>query len=230
MEEQKQDIDELTKSQYYRPFLEFAPSSENKIKMEHALERAWLNRDFEIDKYWSRATYFWAFIAAAFAGYIAVISSTIHEPFKSQFAFIVICMGFVFSIAWLFVNLGSKKWQENWEKHIDMLEDHVTGPLYKTVLNRPGYSVSKININISRFICFVWFFLGFIQGFDISYRPFVGVVYFEIDIIILISAILTIAFSVFLYCSCRNDAYTDMNNNGSFSFNRRMKNYFNPLG
>ncbi len=52
---------------YYEPFLE--PANENKTKIGAALERAWKNRDFEIDKYWSRATYFWTFIASAFVGY-----------------------------------------------------------------------------------------------------------------------------------------------------------------
>jgi hypothetical protein len=63
----------------------------------------------------------------------------------------------VFSVGWWLVNVGSKKWQENWEKHIDLLEDLVTGPIYKTVLNEKGYSVSKINLIVSQFVSVIWF-------------------------------------------------------------------------
>src|SRR5690554_7502176 len=49
---------------------------------------------------------------------------------------ILSCLGVVFSFAWFCVNRGSKYWQENWEKHVDVLEDEVTGPLYKVVLSR----------------------------------------------------------------------------------------------
>jgi hypothetical protein len=43
----------------------------------------------------------------------------------------------VFSVAWHCVNKGSKYWQENWENHVELLEDQVFGPLYKTRTNRP---------------------------------------------------------------------------------------------
>ena len=123
----------LLEDEYYSPFEE--NNADGKKKRIAALERAWQNRDFEIDKYWSRAAYFWAFIASAFAGYISTANSDNLKKFP-ELPFIIICLGLVFSVAWLLVNIGSKKWQENWEKHIDMLEDEVTGPLYKTVLNK----------------------------------------------------------------------------------------------
>jgi hypothetical protein len=66
-------------------------------------------------------------------------------------------MGFVFSIAWFLVNIGSKNWQENWEGHIDRLEDNFIGPLYKTVRkHNVNFSVSKINIIISAFVAAIW--------------------------------------------------------------------------
>ena len=85
-------------------------------------------------------------------------------------------MGFVFSFAWFCANRGSKRWQENWENHVDLLEDEITGPLYKIVVSRPPatdfaqkttnlltgpapFSVSKINQIISVYICFVWLLL-----------------------------------------------------------------------
>ncbi len=129
-----------------------------------ALDRAWKNRDFEIDKYWSRATYFWAFIAAAFAGYLAAKDKDVSGDF-SQLPLVLVCLGFIFSLSWLLVNIGSKKWQENWEKHIDLLEDGVTGPLYKTVLKKHSYSVSNVNITVSAFVIAVWIGLGIYEAF-----------------------------------------------------------------
>jgi hypothetical protein len=97
-------------------------------------------------------------------------------------------LGFVFSVAWFCVNRGSKQWQENWENHVDSLEDDVTGPLYKVILTRrktlgwialikegskedwkdkgnhlitgpSPLSVSKINQIISLYISALWVFL-----------------------------------------------------------------------
>lgn len=131
-------------------------------------------RKFEIELYWKRATYFWALIAVAFAGYFAVSSSSISDG-KGLFLTIISSAGFVFTFAWFSANKGSKYWQENWENHLDLLEDSVTGPLYKSYLQRPDekhcidrhitgprrYSVSKINQWVAVFTLFIWFILCF---------------------------------------------------------------------
>jgi len=108
----------------------------NKEKVALALEHALDIRKFEIELYWKRATYFWALIAVTFAGYFAVLGSE-HIEDKKYLAYVIASVGFVFTWAWFLVNKGSKFWQENWENHVDMLEDEITGPLYKTVLHRP---------------------------------------------------------------------------------------------
>jgi hypothetical protein len=114
----------------------FGLQPENKDKVEKALEHALDIRKFEIELYWKRAAYFWTLIAAAFAGYFAILSAVALQD-KEYLAYIVSCIGILFTWAWFLVNRGSKYWQENWENHVDMLEDSVTGPLYKTVLHRP---------------------------------------------------------------------------------------------
>jgi len=144
-------------------------------KKKNALQHALDIRKFEIELYWKRATYFWAFIGATFAGYSAVqVSSSIES--KDDLSVVLSCLGIVFSFGWYCVNRGSKQWQENWENHVDMLEDDVTGPLYKVVLGRPkskgmkesishiitgpyAFSVSKINQMISLYVTILWFFL-----------------------------------------------------------------------
>jgi hypothetical protein len=134
-----------------------------------ALELALDIRKFEITLYWQRATYFWALIAAAFAGYFAILAAEkMHDAHFN--AFVVACIGFVFSLAWFLANRGSKFWQENWENHVDMLEDDASGPLYKTVLQEKQQasrierfvdgplpiSVSRVNQWVSLFTVLIW--------------------------------------------------------------------------
>lgn len=135
-------------------------------------------RKFEIELYWKRATYFWTLIAVAFAGYFSILASE-QMPNKYFLALIVSCIGFVFTFAWFLSSRGSKYWQENWENHLDLLEDKVTGPLYKTLLERPSHinilekfvtgplsvSVSKINQWVTVFVAFSWISLVFYSAY-----------------------------------------------------------------
>jgi len=144
-------------------------TSPDQPKTERALQHALDIRKFEIGLYWQRATYFWTLIAATFAGHFAVLSAE-HMRDKYFNAYVLACVGLIFSLAWFLTNRGSKYWQENWENHVDMLEDEITGPLYKTVLHRPvkvgllsraiegpaPYSVSQINQWVSLFTLAVW--------------------------------------------------------------------------
>jgi hypothetical protein len=144
-------------------------------KMEAALQQASDIRKFEIQLYWTRATYFWTFIAAALAAYGA-IQTMDDTAERTDLSVFLSCIGFVLSFGWYCANRGSKRWQENWENHVDLLENGVTGPLYKTVLERPPsettkerirtyitgpgpFSVSKINQIISVYISLVWILL-----------------------------------------------------------------------
>lgn len=142
-----------------------------KDKEAEALRQALDIRKFEIELYWKRATYFWTFIGATMAGFLAVQASSAQN--KQDLAVILSCLGMVFSFAWVCVNRGSKFWQENWEKHVDVLEDKVTGPLYKIVMSRnttrklsekavhlvtgpSSISVSKVNQIISLYVFILW--------------------------------------------------------------------------
>lgn len=132
-------------------------------KAKCAFEKAWAIRNFEIDLYWKRANYFWAFIASTLVGYFALINSENYrkpDPLNHVEVYFVICIGFVLTTAWFLINVGSKAWQRNWEVHVDLLEDKFTGPLYKTVYPQKTYSVSKINEIVSFSFIVVWFLLG----------------------------------------------------------------------
>jgi len=146
--------------------------SGEKSKLEEAFRQAIDARKFEIEMYWKRATYFWTFIAAAFVGYTAFINAT---PHRHGFAALLMSeVGFIFSYAWFMVNRGSKAWQENWENHVQLLEDKIAGPIYKVTTTRPKgksngeplleqlltsprmYSVSKINSIVSFHVVLIW--------------------------------------------------------------------------
>jgi hypothetical protein len=145
--------EELSQEKYLKLF-----NDHKMAALLHSLEI----RRFEIDLYWKRATYFWAFIAATLAGYGVVQASSMK--FKTDLSVIISCLGFVFSCGWY------------WESHVDLLEDAIIGPLFKIILKQPrpgslkGYlkdffsgpypfSVTKINQIISVFVSFLWLFL-----------------------------------------------------------------------
>ncbi|MEN0038407.1 MAG: hypothetical protein AAGC78_15125 [Cellvibrio sp.] len=136
-----------------------------KDKSSEALKCALDIRKFEIDLYWKRASYFWVLIGAALVAFIAVAVAK-DASHREELRVVISSLGLVFSCAWLAVNKGSKFWQENWEKHVDMLEDGHMGPLYKTVFNNDKgffslggsvFSVSRVNLMISFYVVFLWF-------------------------------------------------------------------------
>ena len=136
-------MNKIDRKKYYKLFeLRDEPNTrgnelnkEKTYKYEEALNRAWKNRDFEIEMYWKRATYFWVFLATTFAGYFALLTVDMDKVENKIDVYllelVIISLGICFSLSWFLVNRGSKKWQENWEAHIDILENKVTGPIYK---------------------------------------------------------------------------------------------------
>jgi hypothetical protein len=164
--------EQYSQADYVQEFELGSNSEKQKCALDYALDI----RKFEIGLYWTRATYFWTFIGVAFAAY-GTIQAVAKEQ-RADLSVFLSCVGFVFSFAWYCVNRGSKQWQENWENHVDLLEDGIAGPLYKVVLQRAEpktskekaralltgpapFSVSKINQLISLYICVVWIFLYF---------------------------------------------------------------------
>ena len=145
----------------------------DKKMLKAAYEKAWENRNYEIDKFWSRALYFWGFIAATFVAYTAILTANEikkNEIMDMHFDIYVLALGVIFSLAWLLVIKGSKRWQENWEKHIDRLENLVSGPLYKTIFyeGKRYYSVSKLNEMMAFTVLLVWIGL-FVQTLHSRY-------------------------------------------------------------
>jgi len=146
---------------------------------EKALAVALDVRKFEIDLYWKRAAYFWVFTGAALAGHLAALTEKDHHV-RAQAMLLTSCVGFIFAFAWYLVNRASKFWQSKWEAHVDLLENEVNGPLYKTVLSDRTpwwklngayqFSVSKINQMLSLYVVIV--FLGLVANTGYSYYVF----------------------------------------------------------
>jgi hypothetical protein len=103
-------MDEMPEDEYNEIFIK--GKSPEEIKATY--EKAWEAKNFEIEHYWKRANYFWAFQVASFAGYFTVIGSKAYET-NPQVLYFVICIGLITSFAWTFINLGSKTWQRHWE-------------------------------------------------------------------------------------------------------------------
>ncbi len=168
----------MTKNKPYKSIDDFAAEFKGVLSdkpvttLEKILERAYDIRKFEIELYWKRASYFWGFLVATFTAYFIVSDSSKFGD-RTDYEFLVMCLGFTFSLSWYLVNRGSKYWQSNWEKIIDTIEDKLQIPLYRTNLHntkgpwklfdRYHFSVSRINIIVSLYIVFIW--LGLIVSF-----------------------------------------------------------------
>lgn len=182
--------------------------------MDEAIKIALETRKFEIELYWKRATYFWAFLVSAFGIYFFIYTmdeTKISNPLNKDILLIFSSsIGLLLSLCFYFVNRGSKYWQENWEIQLDILLDNKVGPVFKRVKNptdifwrllRPyPFSVSKVNILLSILMIVIWsilfiFSLGLFWNWDIpKYEEYLC--YFII--------IFTIIFVFIFFFSSRN--------------------------
>ncbi len=118
-----------------------------RAQREAALNRAHEIRKFEIELYWKRATYFWVLQAAVFAA-ISFVWKAKELEISPVIPLAFAALGLLTSVAGVLSAKGSKFWQENWEHHIDMLEDEFEGRLHKTAyVGKDGlaWSVSGVN-------------------------------------------------------------------------------------
>jgi hypothetical protein len=92
---------------------------------------------------------------------------------------------------------GSKFWQENWESHIDMLEDEIEGRLHKTVWLQNGqtrWSVSRINQRLSFFFIAFWLGITLYVAVELNGRPLLN----NYWALFLIAAIIAIGFALLI--------------------------------
>lgn len=99
------------------PEREFIPLSsmtvEEKEKVKEAYTRTHEIRKFEIELYWKRATYFWAFELVALTGLGALFFKFLEQDNSKQITgalFVVSLGGTIITYLWMLVLLGSKSW------------------------------------------------------------------------------------------------------------------------
>lgn len=159
-------MEKMTEKEYLDIFIK----GRTREEIETTYKKAWEAKNFEIEHYWKRANYFWAFQVASFAGYFSVLGSKASAE-NPQVVYFIVCIGFITALAWAYTNKGSKTWQRHWEIHVDMLENDITGPLYKIVTAPKTYSVSKINEIVSKFFLAIWAILAINYYVDhLTYR------------------------------------------------------------
>jgi hypothetical protein len=113
--------------------------------LKETLDRAHEIRKFEIELYWKRATYFWAFQLIAFTLLgLLVKDGNLQYP---QLLLVPSSIGVITGLAGYFTARGSKFWQENWESHIDLLEVEMKERLTQVIISRrhPQFSLSRTN-------------------------------------------------------------------------------------
>jgi hypothetical protein len=176
---------------YYNLVISKIPIEQVKI----LYDKAWEAKKYEMDNYWRRGNYFWAFQVAAFAGYFSILSAEAYQT-NPEVAFVIVCIGFVTSSAWIFTNLAGETWQRNWEIYLYLLEKKLIGtPLYKLREKPKVYSVSILNKILCVFFLFIWGVLGvkyFLNHltFELDNK--------EIDWVVIISLATTVFFVILM--------------------------------
>lgn len=147
-------MDEVSRRRRYKNRLKL-PTGEVAGPRKAALDRAHDLRRFEIENYWRRATYFWGFQLVAFG---AVALSAKDGRVFPELILPVSVLGAVTAFAGVLTAKGSKFWQQNWEGHVDLLEDEVEGRLHQTALvrDRLERSVSKVNERLLALLAAGW--------------------------------------------------------------------------
>jgi hypothetical protein len=127
------------------------------IRASKLLDRAHEIRRFELDMYWRRAAYFWAFQAVSFGGVGLLIKDGAGPAHNFLFLALSI-VGALTALVGYLTAIGSKFWQENWESHVDLLEEAVGERLTRIIITEGGrrFSVSKANKNLMLLFTVGW--------------------------------------------------------------------------
>lgn len=133
----------------------------DECKLEAARKLAHDIRQFEIELYWKRATYFWAFQLIAFTTLGLLFKDGNIGPLGQLplgRLLIPAPIGVITAFAGYLTARGSKFWQENWEAQVDLLEDVTKKRLTHVILchDAPQFSVSRINQRLLLLLTLGW--------------------------------------------------------------------------
>lgn len=175
-----------SRNEYLKLFKDSHPKDPEKTSIqEKALDEAIKIRHQEGDRYWTRATFFWALTTVMFTGYFILERLSVLAPDKKfpeeSFVFIS-CIGFLLSFGGYLANRGARFWLSNYECQVHLLEDEIIGSLFKTfsneIINNKGkethcshllkigtplasypFSVTKIHLILNLFLTTTWLIL-----------------------------------------------------------------------
>lgn len=199
-----------------REYLSKYKRKQREIKnLSMAAQIALDTRKFEIELYWKRAAYFWAFIAADIAAFALIYARMEENGDYKKFILMIIfsMLGVFFSVGWYFANRGSKYWQENWEDHIGVLVTKEAGPIFKyhKAPNDPffklngnyPFSVSRINQFLSLLTAIFW--LGLFEFSLCCAMAKTGISVYGVVLSAIVSFVVVIMLIWYMYYFVRND-------------------------
>lgn len=165
-------IREIDYDEYYTSF---------KGKEKEAFKIADINGNYSTENYWKRANYYWLFQASVFIGYFYSVTAE-DGTFLRENPLIMVgitCIGFLTALAWYLVTRAGRQRYNNWDKHTEMLEDKVTGPLNKITINKDLWSTFNITEIVCLSFCIMWGLLGlkticyFWQSYVFAYLAYI---------------------------------------------------------
>ena len=142
-------------------------------KARLAFETALAGRNFEIELVWKRSQFFWLVNAAALAGFIAIGEK------DESYQMIVVCFGMVSSFSWILINIGSKWWQEAWERKLKDEQNYLCENFFENYAPEKNrlfifplvrFSVTGVVTAFSCFVFMLWLVIGvYLLGSSITF-------------------------------------------------------------
>jgi len=163
-----------------------------------------------------------------------------HPPLTPDLVLFLQCVGLlgiallatVVTRLWYLMTEGAKFWQDNWERHIDALEDSREGAIYKTYwvgADHPDdwkpYSVSKINARIVQVFFVFWCVLlipPFIGVWRMAGLVFLGSSEKEIWIVMLLFLLFFILALPFAFRSIRMSSFASVSKKFPYPASHRL--------
>lgn len=82
-------------------------------------------RNFEIDLFWKRSNYFLVLNTAIAVGFFSLLANSNDVKHSEWLGTGIAVFGLVVSFLWFKVTLGSKFWQEHWERRLHEKEEEL---------------------------------------------------------------------------------------------------------
>ncbi|MBL5903080.1 hypothetical protein [Serratia fonticola] len=153
-------------------------------RLKEAYTKAHDIRKFEIELYWKRSAYFITFLSILTTICGVVTATYLKGDIKDNNNLLIILyvigiLGVLMSLQFLVACQAGKFLQENWERHIDLLEPIFSGNLYKMNLiskpKRQSLSAANEIVGLTLFLVFTCFIIYSVVYISSQYATFGGI-------------------------------------------------------